>query len=637
MRSSEGMNRRRFTCALSVAPVALGGASSWAAERQALPVAGPEAAPRLTPFPLGRVRLGPGPFQDAEAWNRAFMLRQSPDRLLHTFRLLAGLPSTAKPLGGWEAPDCELRGHFMGHYLSACALGYASRGDAELKARGDYLVKSLAECQAALNQKGYLSAFPQEFFVRLDARQWVWAPFYTYHKLMAGLLDMHLHAGNALALKTATGMAEWVDGWTAARTPAHMQDILSEEFGGMNEALYNLAAATGDARWIGVGDRFRKDAFFTPLAVRLDELRGLHMNTHIPQVIGALRRHELTGEARDREIASFFWDTVSTARTYATGGASNKEHWLTEPYRLAEEWRQGANHQECCCCYNMLKLTRGLFAHDPRAAYMDYYERNLVNHRLGTIEPGTGRTTYFLSLAPGAWKTLATDEATFWCCTGTGVEEFSKLADSIYHHDEHGVYVNLFIASSLDWRERGVRLKQVTDFPRSGATTLTIEAAPGGEWPIHVRIPAWTTSGARIRLNGRPLEAMADPGGYLRLSRAWKAGDVLTLDLPMPLRAERFPDAPQIQALMAGPVALAAQLPRGEISPALMQEQGPTVDKLPLAAPQLKAEGKSLDQLVRPLSDKPHHYAARTADGAELRFAPLNESWNRYSVYLELS
>jgi DUF1680 family protein len=268
---------------------------------------------------------------------------------------------------------------------------------------------------------------------------------------------------------------------------------------------------------------------------------------------------------------------------------------------------------------------------------MDYYERNLVNHRLGTIEPETGRTTYFLSLAPGAWKTLATDDDTFWCCTGTAVEDFSKLGDSIYAHDARGVYVNQFIASTLDWTERGLRIHQTTDFPRKGSIALTIAAAPGGEWPIHVRIPGWTTDSARVLVNGRPVEAVADSGSYLRISRRWKAGDRIMLDLPVPLHTESLPDAPHIQALMAGPVVLAAQQPRGDIPAALAHDKGPATDKLPLAPIALAKDGRPLDQRVRPTGRAPHGHEAATANGGMVTFKPLYDSWDRFSVYLDTS
>ena len=248
-----------------------------------------DIARKSSPFPLAQVRLLPGPCQQAADWNRAYMLRLTADRLLHNFRRNAGLPSSGRELGGWESPQSELRGHFTGHYLSACALRYASAGDQELKARGDEMVAELARCQKALDQGGYLSAFPEELFDRLDRRAKVWAPFYTAHKIMAGLLDMYGLAGNRQALDVVTAMAGWTDRWTASRPETHMQAILRSEYGGMNEVLYNVAAATGDSRWARTGDRFNKKAFFAPLAQHRDVLRNLHANTHIPQVIGPPR------------------------------------------------------------------------------------------------------------------------------------------------------------------------------------------------------------------------------------------------------------------------------------------------------------------------------------------------------------
>ena len=589
---------------------------------------------RLKPVPLRRVRLLDGPFRDAQTWNIAFLKRQDPDRLLHVFRLNAGLPSTAKPLGGWEAPDCELRGHFVGHYLSACALLSASTGDAEMKRRGDYLVDGLAACQKNLDAGGYLSAFPIEFFDRLDLGEQVWAPFYTVHKIMAGLFDMYRLAGNKRALDVLLGMAAWVDGWTAVRARDHMQEILNSEFGGMSEVLYNLAASTGDKRWAAVGDRFNKEIFLEPLALRVDQLKGMHMNTHVPQVIGAARRYEISGDRRYREISQFFWETVTNAHAYVTGGSSNKELWLTEPYRMNAEWSQSTNHQECCCAYNMLKLTRHLYGWDPAERYIAYYERNLFNHRLGTIEPGTGRTGYFLSMAPGAWKTLATDEATYWCCTGTAIEEFSKLADTIYYDDGRGIYVNLFIASKIDWPERRLKLTQETRFPDEAKTTLTIREAPGGEWPLYIRIPSWTDN-PQVFLDGRRLEAVAAPGGYMKVSRAWQPGDRLDIELPMRLHSEGFPDMPSRQALLVGPIVLAGQFAKGDIPDVLLHEQkGPSTAKLPLPMPKLHTGGKPLETIIKPVADKPLTFV--TVDQPQnITFRPLNESWERFTVYWE--
>ena len=392
---------------------------------------------KLQPFALRQVRLGDGPFRAAHSGNAAYMKRLTVDRLLHNFRVNAGIASNAEPLGGWEAPDGELRGHFVGHYLSAAALGYASMGDMELKARGDALVAGLAECQAKLNLGGYLSAYPTEFYDRLDAHKvYVWAPFYTMHKMFAGLIDMHQYADNGQALQVALAMAAWVDNWTASKTDEHMQTaILETEFGGMQEALYNLTDITGDERWAKAGDRFTKKRVFNPLASAQDHLAGLHMNTHVPQIIGAAKRYEISSDHRFHDVAHFFWHTIADNRTYVTGGSSNRENWLSNPSRLSEEFAQASSHQECCCSYNMMKLTRHLFGWNPDVRYIDYYERNLFNHRLGAIDPKTGMNQYFLALTAGSYRILGGEDDTFWCCNGSAVEEFNKLSDTVYFND----------------------------------------------------------------------------------------------------------------------------------------------------------------------------------------------------------
>jgi DUF1680 family protein len=633
---------RRAALILAAAPAALLGAGGAFAQPEGSdlqrggPGSSPAQAAPLGFFALDQVRVTGGPLLEAQQSNLAFMKRVDPDRLLHSFRLTAGLPSSAQPLGGWEAPDCELRGHFTGHYLSATALAYASTGDPDMRQRGAHLVAALAECQRTLNAGGYLSAFPMEEFDRLDQRRPVWAPFYTLHKIMAGLLDQHVHARNAQALPVLTGMAVWVDAWTAAKPPAHMQDILDEEFGGMNEVLYNLSAVTGEDRWMQVGDRFIKARFMTPLAERRDELRGLHMNTHVPQVIGAARRFELTSDPRSGHAARFFWETVTESRAYATGGSSNREHWLSAPYQLGDEWGQDANHQECCCAYNMMKLTRKLHQLAPQVRYMDFYERNLINHRLGTIQPGTGRTTYFLSLAPGAWKTVASDDQSFWCCTGTGIEEFSKLGDTLYAHDGRGVYVNLFAPSELHWAERGLRLRQETDFPATPRTTLVVVDTPPDSWPLRLRIPSWTTTEARVRVNGALLETSAEPGGYFKIERRWRPGDRVELELPMPLTTEAFPDRPATQAFLVGPVVLAGQLSDQGLSQDLVvNQQGPQVERAKLVVKPIRAHGQAAAALLQAVPGQPLTYTLAGQDRPIL-LKPLNESWARHVVYWDL-
>ncbi len=596
-----------------------------------------ELRPRLRPFALRDVTLESGPLVDARAWNRNFLLGIANDRLLRNFMVNAGLPTNAQPLGGWEAPNCELRGHFVGHTLSACAHLYGATGEAEIKAKGDGIVAGLAHCQRKLNDNGYLSAFPTEFFDRLDRGQPVWAPFYTLHKIMAGLYDMHEHADNQQALEVLTGMAGWVDAWTASKSEEHMQQILNVEYGGMNEVLYNLAAITGNDRWARTGDRFTKKIFFTPLALRSDQLKGMHMNTHVPEVIGAARRYELTQDFRFGDMSQFFFDTVTQARMYATGGSSNNEHWLVDPDHLGTEIAISAHHQECCCAYNMMKLTRHLYGWQGDARYMDYYERVLLNHRLGVIEPESGHTTYFLSMAPGAWKTLCTQFDSFWCCTGTGAEEYAKLNNTIYYHDNDALYVNLFFASRVHWRERGVRVRQRTSFPESEQTELIVEESPAEPWTMRLRIPAWTTAANAARLNSKPLDVAGTPGSYLTLTRRWKQGDRVELTMPMRLTAEPLRDDPTRQAFLYGPLVLAGQFPKVALPEHLEHLQGPEMAAAPpVEVPALKARGAEAADWIKPVAGEPLTFRT-SGQQRDVTLKPLNQSWQRFAVYWDVT
>jgi len=640
------LNRRRFAALAAAAPALA------APQQPAAPPANPEVrrgtppevppfgsqiefsrrdvAPKVRAFPMTQVRLLPGPFHDAQEWNRGYMSRLPADRLVRNFRVNAGLPVDSKPLGGWEQPnngqrlhrESELRGHFTGHFLSASAHLYASTGDQSAKAKGDQIVDELARCQQKL-PGGYLSAFPLEFFDRLDARESVWAPFYTIHKIMAGMLDMYLLAGNTQALEVAEKMSDWADRWTASKSEAHMQDILGTEFGGMNEVLYNLAAATSEDRWARAGDRFTKKRFFNPLASRRDELRGLHVNTHIPQVIGAARRYEISGDYRFHDVADYFWYEVVTARSYVTSGTSNGEGWPSQPRQLAAELKRFTSTQECCCSYNMLKLTRHLYQWTADPRYFDYYERSLLNMRLGTIHPENGHTQYYLSLTPGAWKTFNTEDNSFWCCTGSGVEEYSKLNDSIYWHDDEGIYVNLFIASELNWPDRGLKLRQENN-------TIIVRSEKPVQTSIRIRIPEWA-AGASAKLNGKPLDASASPGSYLTLSRIWKTGDRIELSFPMRLRVETMPDDPKQQAFLYGPLVLAGDLGSDGLTEELITGSNvPQIRRVrQIEIPELRGDPLSFIKT----GEAPNTF--RTAgQRKDVNLAPINSIFGRrYNVY----
>lgn len=592
---------------------------------------------RLVPFPLSSIRLGDGIFKEQAELNARYLDSLATDRLLHSFRVTAGMTSNAKPYGGWEDPTVELRGHFAGgHFLSAVALASASAGNDDLRRRGDAVVGGLAQCQVK-NGNGYVSAFPTGLFEHLAQGKPVWAPFYTYHKIMAGLLDMYVLAGNSDALKVAEGMAHWVDGYFEGVSDEQRQRMLRTEYGGMNEALANLAALTKKQEYLDTARLFEQPSILDPLAERRDELKGLHANTNVPKMIGAARMYEVTGEQRYREIAEYFLGDVLAARSYAIGNTSLDEHWTTAPGEL--KGSLGYTNAECCVAYNLMKLERLVFGWTGDARWMDAYERSLVNCRLGT-QNAQGLKQYFFPLATGYWRVYNSAEDSFWCCTGTGAEEFAKFTDTIYFHRNGDVYVNQFIASSLDWKEEGLKIEQKTAFPREQGTTLKITAARPQMRAIHVRIPGWTTSAAEIKVNGRPLEAVADPGSYVAIRRVWKDGDTISLSLPMELRLEPLAGDATVAAAVYGPMVLAADLGAGPADgPGRIIPDGSTVPKglTPEPLPKVAADaGAAASAWIKAESADEMRFKA-AGESAQFELIPMYAVKDqKYSVYWQM-
>jgi len=613
--------RRQFIAASAMAPLAA----------VAKPASVKDSVqPRAQPFDAGSVRVTDSTLLELVEHNRDFLQGLETDRLLHTFRLTAGLASTAEPLGGWEKPDVELRGHFTGHFLSGCALMSAGADDTMLRGTGGLMVAELAKCQKA-NGNGYLSAFPPSFFDRLKAGQKVWAPWYTLHKIMAGLLDMYVLGRNEQALEVARGMAGWTKRWTDSLSDEDMARIMHVEFGGMNEVLYNLYAVTGVKDYADAAHRFDQEQLFGPLAEERDELKGLHVNTQIPKIIGAARRYELTGDARYRRIAEFFWTQVTQHRSYATGGTSNDEHWRSDPGKLAGELSYST--QECCCTYNMLKLTRHLFAWSPEARYFDYYERALFNGILGTMNPKNGLTMYYVPLATGYWKVFASPRGSFWCCTGTGVESFSKLADSIYFHDENSLYVNLFISSDVDWQEKGLRVRQDTSMANRHETRLRVATAKPAPLALRIREPYWTDGSMKLTVNGRPANP-ARAGGYFVVDRTWEDGDELRATLPMDLHVHAMPDDDTLQAVMYGPLVLAGDLGRDGLTEAMRRGgDNPPEMAQPPAAPEFVAESRVPRSWIEPTGKTPLTFRTK-GQSRDVTMMPLSRIVDqRYGVY----
>ncbi|HEY2276022.1 MAG TPA: beta-L-arabinofuranosidase domain-containing protein [Steroidobacteraceae bacterium] len=592
---------------------------------------------KVRPFDLAAVRLRPGVAREALETNRRYLMGLDPDRLLHMFRVTAGLPSRAAPLGGWEAPDNELRGHFTGHYLSACALLAAHTGDRAVRERGVQIAGQLARCQAAIGT-GYLSAFPVDLFDRLRIGQPAWAPFYTLHKIMAGLLDTATLSGDRGSLDTLERMAAWVERWVQPLDGEQMARVIEREYGGMNELLYNLAASTGNARWRAVAQRFNKERVFAPLAAGRDELKGLHVNTTIPQIIGAARGYEVAGDLQLHDVAANFWHTVAERRCYCTGGTSNGESWNAPPGILAQEL--SGYTQESCVTYNMQKLTRHLYTWtaDPRLG--DYYERTFYNGILGVQHPADGDKLYYLPLAGGYWKLFGTPLNDFWCCTGSMAESFAKLGDSIYFHDDTGVYINLFVPSELNWAERGVHLTLDTHFPEEETLRLSVHAARPTRLAVRVRVPYWT-GGVEAQLNGKPLAASAT-GGYLTVERTWRENDTLSVRLPMRLHVAAMPDDATIQAVMYGPLVLAARLgtqgltPENLRAPPTRPRKIPEYTAEPIPVAPLAVRSQDPASWLTPVAGRTLEFRTRDQNN-DLTFIPLSRLFDeRYAVYFRI-
>ncbi|WP_420833440.1 beta-L-arabinofuranosidase domain-containing protein [Sphingomonas pollutisoli] len=599
-----------------------------------------QPAAALKPFDMADVRLADGPFLHAQRMTEAYLMRLQPDRMLHNFRVNAGLKPRAPVYGGWESEptwdDINCHGHTLGHYLSACALAYRATGDARYKQRIDYIAGELAACQQAAGS-GLVCAFPKGAALvaaHLRGEKITGVPWYTLHKVYAGLRDGALLADSAPSRAVLLRLADWGVVATRPLSDAEFETMLETEHGGMNEIYADLFVMTGNDDYRTLARRFSHKAIMEPLARGRDHLDGLHANTQVPKIVGFQRVYEITGDARYRDAAAFFWRTVAKTRSFASGGHGDEEHF----FAMADFDKHvfSAKGSETCCQHNMLKLTRALFLHDPRAEYADYYERTLYNGILASQDPDTGMATYFQGARPGYMKLYHTPEDSFWCCTGTGMENHVKYRDSIYFHDDAALYVNLFVPSAVTWKEKRAVLAQTTTFPETPTTTLRWTLARPTALTLKLRHPGWSRT-ATVLVNGEEAARSAAPGSYVALARTWRDGDRIELRLVMEPAVESAPAAPDIVAFTYGPLVLAGALGRDGLAPGadivVSERKYGSYNDTPVAVPTLAGDPRLLAQRIRS-GDRPLDFTIASAEGQPVRLIPYHRiAHERYATY----
>ena len=471
-----------------------------------------------------------------------------PDRLMRGFGDISGRKINAEKYGGWETS--AIQGHTLGHYLTAVSQAYATSKDEELKKITDYMISVLKGCQL---KNGYLHAIPESHYDQIESgnTSGTWVPWYSMHKILAGLVDVYAFTGNKDALKIASKLGDWVYSRTSKWTPEMQQTVLNVEYGGMNDCLYNLYKHTKNENHLSAAHSFDEISLFEPLYNGKDILNGKHANTTIPKIVGAINRYTVTGEEYYLQVAANFWQIVVENHTYITGGNSEWEHF-GEPKVLDAE-RTSCNC-ETCNTYNMLKLTRALFKATGDVRYSDYYENTFINAILSSQNPETGMTTYFQPMASGFFKVYSSPFHHFWCCTGSGMENFSKLGDSIYFHNENSIFVNRYTSSSVIWEEKGLVITQNADLP---VVTFTVNGSAEAE--IVLRVPDWCKDKPTVKINGEK-KLVREKNGFITLDREWKDGDIIEYEMPMSITVHSLPDNENAVAFKYGPWVLSADM-----------------------------------------------------------------------------
>lgn len=589
---------------------------------------------RVLPFDLKDVKLLDGPFKQATELNIRSLLRYEPDRLLSKFRIESGLAPKAMHYGGWE--NETLAGHSLGHYLSACALMFNSMGDSVFLERVNYIVSELDTCQKA-EGSGYLGAVPgakkifEEEIALGNIRSkgfdlnGIWAPLYTQHKIIAGLLDAYKLCGNTRALSIAENFTGWMETYLSKMTHEQIQEMMHCEIGGINESMAELYALTGNSKYLNLHKTFYHEEILLPLSQGVDILPGKHANTQIPKIIGLCRNYELTGNQQDYETAKFFWERVVKHHSYVTGGHCENEYF-GPPDTLRN--RLSESTTETCNVYNMLKLSKHIFEWEASAEIADFYERALLNHILSSQHPQSGKVIYNLSLEMGGNKVYE-DPESFTCCVGTGMETHAKYNWNIYYHNNEELYVSQFIASEVRWKEKGLILTQTTAFPEEQGSRFEIQLEEPLKLDIKIRKPYWAESGFEIKVNGQVVKLQNVPGSFVCLERTWKTGDIIEVSMPFSIRYETMPDDEDRIAIFYGPVVLAGEIGSVDQDVDIMD---------PMFVPVFIADKDRLSEWVVPLDNKVNTFkTVAVGRPKDVTLKPFYKTHDiRYTIYWDV-
>ncbi|WP_308601240.1 glycoside hydrolase family 127 protein [uncultured Dysgonomonas sp.] len=609
-----------------------------------------ETTPKINYFDLKDIMLLDSPFKRAQDLDKKYLLDLDADRLLAPFLREAGLQKKAESYTNWE--NTGLDGHIGGHYVSALALMYASTGDEQIKNRLDYMISELKRCQDE-NGNGYIGGVPGgkaiwEEIAKGDIRASGfglnnrWVPLYNIHKTYAGLRDAYLIAGNETAKDMLIKMTDWAIKLVSNLSEEQIQDMLRSEHGGLNETFADVAVITQNEKYLKLAHQFSHQLILNPLLAHEDKLTGLHANTQIPKVLGFKRIADIEGNESWSEASRFFWETVVEHRSVCIGGNSVREHF--HPTNDFSSMITSNEGPETCNTYNMLRLSKMFYQTSLDKKYIDYYEKALYNHILSSQNPQTGGLVYFTQMRPGHYRVYSQPQTSMWCCVGSGIESHAKYGEMIYAHTSDALYVNLFIPSSLNWKEKNVEIVQDNKFPDESKTEITVNPKKKSEFTVYVRYPSWVEKGTmKIKLNGKTYTGVLK-NGYIAIKRTWQKGDRINVELPITIVAEQLPDKSNYYSFRYGPIVLAAKTGQEDMTGLFADDsRGGHIAHgtlLPLSEmPLLVSDKEDITSKIKPVPGKPLTFKLSslysTKYPSELEFVPffrLHES--RYIIYL---